>query len=226
MIKSKLGWVLVGTIVGTVIGATTIIAGSDDPEVPVSAEGMLVEAAFNTDWQQPGNAGQREELEKVIEGSCSFKVDVQLSKIRKHMEDAGTWGKISPNVSDYTATKVTESETETVYKISETINPTAIKAINKLAASKLNLLVTINKRAAKEDAVVVRWTLDTAGEQGFGRFNGRVFAADLHTGKSMVLITTSSKSNYKGIPDRLRLKLVEHYLAKTKDQILVWLKSL
>ena len=222
MFKSKLSWVLVGVVFGTVIGAAVIVAG-DEPDVVV--EGVLAEAAFNTDWTLPGGDAKKADLEKVIEGSCSFKIDVPLSKIRQHMQDAGTIGKVSPTVSAYTANKIQDDDNAVVYKVSQTVTPTKFAIIGQLVATQMNLLVTINKRASKEDAIVVDWTLDGQND-GWLKFSGRIFAADLHTGKTMVLLTTSTHSNYKAIPDRVRLRLVEHYLSKTKDQLAKWATSL
>jgi hypothetical protein len=226
MLKSKWGWGLAGILVGAVLGVTTIMASQDDRDIPVSAEGILVESAWNTDWQIPGAARTRGQLEKAIEGSVSFKVDVALAKIRKHMQEPGTWGKISANVSDYNATKVVDNEAEAVYKIEQTLNPSRFQTVNAMAATKVNLVVTINKRAAREDAIAVRWNLDPEKPSAWKRFSGRIYGVDLHTGKTMVLVTTSTQSGYAGLPDRVRLKLAEHYLAKTKDNIVGWLRSL
>jgi hypothetical protein len=83
------------------------------------------------------------------------------------------------------------------------------------------------KRAGPEaDAIAIRWSLDPEAQNAWKQFDGRIFAVDLHTGKTMVMVTTSTKSGYENIPDRVRLNLVEHYLAKTKDSILAWLKTL
>lgn len=227
MSRSKLTWAILGCLLGAGAGVTTVLLAGGGPAIPISAEGMLVEASWNTDWQQPGHEKSREELEKTIEGSVSFKVDVALSKVQAHMQDSGTWGKISPSVSEYTATKVADTEGEVVYKIAQTVTPRKFPGMKALPPAKVNLVVTINKRAAREDAIVVRWTLDPEKPSDmWRRFNGRVFAADLHTGKSMVLVTTSTRSAYEGLPERLRLKLAEHYLSKTKDGIIGWLKGL
>lgn len=217
MMKNKSTWITLGLILGSVAGAASVISAQEASDIPVSAEGMLVEAAWNTDKPE----------DKVIEGSVSFKVDVPMSRISKHMLEPGTWGKLSDNVVDYTATKVAEDERHLTYRIEQTLNPTKFPQLKDVAASKVTLLVTIVKRAGTEaDAIAIRWTLDPEAQQSWKKFDGRIFAVDLHTGKTMVMVTTSSKSGFDNIPDRVRLNLVEHYLAKTKDSIIAWVKSL
>ena len=55
--------------------------------------------------------------------------------------------------------------------------------------------------------------------------DGHIYAVDTHNGKTMIMVATSTKSNYN-ILGAMRLKLAKHYLAKTKDNIVSWLQNL
>ena len=86
MNQTKFKVITTGIFIGLgIVWSSSIIASQVAPDIPVSAEGMLVEAAWNSEATESSP-----ELDGVIEGSVSFKVDVPMSKIKGHMFDPGT----------------------------------------------------------------------------------------------------------------------------------------
>ena len=189
--------------------------GFETPEV--TAEGVIVHAGLNAAGDTDPN------LYGVVEGSVTFMANIPFQKILDNMLKPGTLGKISPNISNYTATKQAETDDAVVFAVNEQIAP--LPGLGSVAAAEVNLLFTINKRALKERALYVKFELDPAKPNKWKRLSGRIFGVDLNNGYSMLMVSTSSRSHYEALPS-LRLKLVKTYLAKTKDHILGWLNSI
>ena len=214
----KLGCVL--ALTGVLVYQTTQSsnASSDRDDTPqVTADGVTVHAGLNT--SDPA-------LDGVVEGSVTFMANVPFQKVLENMQKPGTFGKISPNVQNYTATKVTDDDNAIVYKISEEIVPFKLPLIE-MAPSKVNLEFTINKRAFKDRMIAVTYNLDPTANQDskWLRLSGRIYGCDLNNGYSMFMIASSSKSKYP-LPSTTRIKLVKQYLSKTKDNVVSWLNGL
>ncbi|MBI3893244.1 MAG: hypothetical protein HY303_17125 [Candidatus Wallbacteria bacterium] len=191
----------------------------------VEVESVLVQADWNADYLDQTDADVRANLKDSIEGSVSFMVDVPFKKIVAHMQDAGTLGKISPNIESYKANKVSDDDKAAVYKVSETLAPFKFPLLSEMGKTAVNLDLTIVKSGIKDGRLVVDYTLDKAEKNDWKRFDGHIYAVDTHSGKTMVMIATSTKSNYT-ILGAMRIKLAKHYLGKTKDNIVKWLESL
>ncbi|MBI4868522.1 MAG: hypothetical protein HY816_16415 [Candidatus Wallbacteria bacterium] len=192
----------------------------DIPEV----QGVLVQADFNTDWKDESDAAAQAELKDTIEGSVSFMIDVPFKKIVANMLKPGTLGKISPNISKYEAKVASDTDDAIKYKVHEELVPFKLPFAT-LGRSSVNLDMSINKRALKAGRLVVDYQLDKELTSDWKRFTGSIYALDLHNGRTMVMVATSTKSNYTILPG-LRLKLAKHFLAKTKDNIVNWMKDL
>jgi hypothetical protein len=193
-------------------------AGRDGFEAPeVTAEGCIVHAGLNT--ADESNA----DMYGVVEGSVTFMANIPFQKILDNMLKPGTLGKISPNVKNYKAEKVSENDDAMVYAVEEEITP--LPGFAKSEPAKVYLTFTISKRALAKRTVFVEFELDKNKPNKWKRLSGRVFAVDLNNGYSTIMVTTSSRSHYDGLPS-LRLKLVKAYLSKTKDHIVSWLNQI
>ena len=205
---------------GFLVYRTAVVshASRDGFEAPeVTAEGTIVHAGLNI------QGDTNPELYGVVEGSVTFMANIPFQKILDNMLKPGTLGKISPNISSYTANKASEDDNQITYAVSEEIAPMALLAGAKPAT--VNLLFHVNKRALKDRTVAVTFELDPSKENKWKRLSGRIYAIDLNNGYSMMMVSTSSRSHYDALPS-LRLKLVKTYLSKTKDHILGWLNTI
>lgn len=215
---TKLGCVL--ALTGVLVYQTTLTsnAASDRDDTPqVTADGVTVHAGLNTTDSA---------LDGVVEGSVSFIANIPFQKVLDNMTKPGTFGKISPNVQNYTATKVSDDDNAIVYDIAEEIVPFKLPMVQ-MDPSKVNLKFTINKRALADRTIAVKYDLDPAKNQDskWLRLSGRIYGMDLNNGYSAFLIASSSKSKYP-LPSTMRIKLVKQYLSKTKDNVLNWLNEL
>lgn len=197
-------------------------ARGGDVDVP-EVQGVLVQADFNTDWSDASDPAAQAELKDSIEGSVSFMIDVPFKKIVANMLKPGTLGKISPNIEKYEAKVVREDASTVVYKVHEELVPFKLPLVS-LGKSVVNLDMSINKAALRAGRIVVDYALDPAQKNDWKRFTGSIYAVDLHNGKTMVMVATSTKSNYTILPG-LRLKLAKIFLGKTKDNLVNWLKE-
>jgi hypothetical protein len=177
----------------------------------------IVFAALNTTGQ-----------EGVVESSITFLANVNMDTILKHMLDQGTLSKIAPDhikVTKVEKTKETEDSIE--YAVEEELKP-MMKipfVTTKMDTQKVHLIFTVNKRALKDRTVAVKYDLDPTKPNGWEVLSGRIYAADLRNGHTMVMLASSTKSKY-GMPATIRLKLAKLYLEKTKKQVLNWLNTL
>ncbi|MBI3893243.1 MAG: hypothetical protein HY303_17120 [Candidatus Wallbacteria bacterium] len=198
-------------------------AKAGDVNIP-EIKDVIVQADFNTDYKDETDAAAKADLKDAIEGSVTFVVDVPFKKIVKHMQDPGTLGKISPNISSYKAEKANEDAATVHYKVHEELVPFKIPLVT-LGKSTVNLDLTITKAFLSRGRLVVDYSLDKEQQNDWKRFSGSIYGVDLHNGKTMVMVATSTKSNYTILPG-VRLKLAKHFLGKTKDNIVAWVKNL
>jgi hypothetical protein len=216
--KLKLACIVLAA--GFLVYRTAVVshASRDGFEAPeITAEGVIVHAGLNT-------AGDTNpELYGVVEGSVTFMANVPFQKVLDNMLKPGTLGKISPNVTNYTATKTAETDDAIQYAVEEDIAP--LPALANAAPAKVYLQFNINKRALKDRTIAVTFNLDPSKQNKWKRLSGRIYGVDLNNGYSMFMVATSSRSHYDALPS-LRMKLVKSYLAKTQDHILGWLKTL
>lgn len=216
--KLKLACIMLAALFLVYRTAVVSHAGRDGMEAPeVTAEGVIVHAGLNS------ASDTDPELYGVVEGSVTFMANIPFQKILDNMLKPGTLGKISPNVTNYTATKTVENDEAIVYAVEEEISP--LPEFTKAAPAKVNLTFTVNKRALTKRTVFVEFELDKSKPNKWKRLSGRIFAVDLNNGYSTIMVATSSRSHYEGLPS-LRAKVVKHYLARTKDHIVSWLNTL
>jgi hypothetical protein len=192
----------------------------------------FVEATLNTDWQNRGLKRAeynkaKAELENCIEAHVVFKVNQRLSTIWKHLQDPGTLGKALPFIepNTYRPTKVDENDSSVHYKVALTITPLQNDQLPKLKKAEANIDLYINKGARAEDALALRWELDPKAKNDWKRASSHVYAVDLHNGRTLVAITSSTISNYE-TPRHLKLKVAEYVLNKMKASITAWAEGL
>jgi len=216
--KMKLAVVMLAA--GFLVYRTAVVshASRDGFEAPeITAEGVIVHAGLNSAGDTDPN------LYGVVEGSVTFMANIPFQKVLDNMLKTGTLGKISPNVTNYSAVKQGETDDALTYAVEEDIAP--LPGLATSDPAKVYLLFNINKRALKDRTIAVTFSLDGSKPNKWKRLSGRIFGVDLNNGYSMFMVTTSSRSHYEALPS-LRLKLVKTYLAKTKDHILGWLNTL
>ncbi len=200
-------------------------SAGDSSKLRVNVEGVIVQADYNTDWVSSDDAELREQIADNIEGSVTFLVNAPFKKVLANMLNPGTLGKISPNIHSYTARRVGEDEKYIRYKVEEELSPFKMPILGAMAKSKVHLDMTIHKTQIPKGRIVVDYALDPNEENDWKKFSGSIYAVDLHNGKTMIMVATSTQSNYT-ILRGLRLKLAKHFLAKTKDNIVSWLGGL
>lgn len=208
--------------------AVTPALRADEAEVSkldVDVDGVLVQADWNADYLNESDPALKAELNGAIEGSVSFLVDVPFKKIVDNFLKPGTLGKVSPNIVKYTATKATEDENTVKYKVEEELAPVNFPMVKNMGKTKVHLDMTIFKSALKAGRLVVDWDLDRTKTNDWKRFSGHIYAVDCHNGKTMVMVASSTKSNYN-ILGGLRLKLAKYMLGKTKNSVVRWLEGL
>jgi hypothetical protein len=216
--KIKLACIMLAA--GFLVYRTAVVshAGRDGMESPeVTAEGVIVHAGLNA------ASDTDPEMYGVVEGSVTFMANVPFQKILDNMLKPGTLGKISPNITAYKADKVSETEDALVYAVEEEVSP--LPSFTKAAPAKVWLTFTVNKRALAKRLVFVEFELDKSKPNKWKRLSGRIMGIDQNNGFSTIMVTTSSRSHYEGLPS-LRAKVVKSYLAKTKDHIVTWLNTL
>jgi hypothetical protein len=216
--RIKLACILLAA--GFLVYRTAVVshAGRDGFEVPeVTAEGVIVHAGLNAEGDS------NPEMYGVVEGSVTFMANIPFQKVLENMLKPGTLGKISPNITNYKADKVSETDDAIVYAVEEEVSP--LPALAKAEPAKVYLTFTVNKRAMKDRTVAVKFELDKSKPNKWKRLSGRIYGVDLNNGYSMIMVATSSRSHYDALPS-LRMKLVKSYLAKTKDHIVGWLNGL
>ncbi len=196
---------------------------ASDVKVP-TIEGVIVQADFNTDWESETDPAVAAQLKDTIEGSVSFMIDVPYKKIVANMLKPGTLGKVSPNIKSYTAEVSSETNDRVDYEVTEVLVPFKLPLVS-LGESTVHLNMSINKAAMRAGRAVVDYELDTSKDNDWKRFSGSIYAVDLHNGHTMVMVATSTKSNYT-ILKGLRLKLAKYFLGKTKENIASWMQGL
>jgi len=180
----------------------------------VEVKGVLVHSGFNNN---PG-------MEKVIEGSVSFIVNVPLETIVTHLEDASSLGRLSSNIVEYKASKILDENSRSHYAVEEDVVPTeGLFGIGKLAVTKLHLLMMVDRSMGSEE-IRITWRLNPEKPQTWDRFEGRIVGFNLNDGHSIFMVKSSSQSRYD-IPDGIKRKLVDHHLGKIKDNIVKWIEN-
>src|SRR5581483_12050940 len=105
---------------GFLVYRTAVVshASRDGFEAPeITAEGVIVHAGLNSAGDTDPN------LYGVVEGSVTFMANIPFQKVLDNMLKAGTLGKISPNISNYTVAKQAETDDAVVYAVTEQITP-------------------------------------------------------------------------------------------------------
>jgi hypothetical protein len=203
------------------LGYSVGISGPDEGAPRVSEEQGVVHAGFNT--EVPADSS-------VIEGSVSFMVNVPFATIRRHFQDHGTLGRISPQVEEYTSRQVSRDADTTVYAISEKIRPLRNPVVA-LPTTRLHLKVTINNRALEKGIIAVDYELDPDkstenAASPWERMSGRLYALNLRNGWTQVMLATTTKSRYNYATPGIRLTLVRRALGATRNNILAWVDNL
>jgi hypothetical protein len=200
-----------------VVGLTAFATTGPSRAEEVAVQGVLVHAGLNN----------QESMQGVVQGCVSFMVNIPLENLIKQLHDPNTLGKLSPNITNFKASKLVETPHNIIYEVEEEIVPTqGLFGTGNLAPTKISLLLTIDKAASHDnEALSIRWELDPNAPKTWERFSGLIHGVNLRDGHSMLTVATSSKSQYE-ISEGVRMKLVEHYLADSKDNLIKWLKSL
>jgi hypothetical protein len=191
----------------------------------VKVEGMFVQTGFNTDWQKPGEEGLKSELDGVIEGAVSFAINLPFEKLSASLQRPEALGSLSANIEDYKVQGKEEAGDRTVYHIEETLVPFPLPGIRALAKKKIYVRLAITTRAPDASSVALTWELEPGKPSGWQRFSGSLHAMDLHTGYTLVVVRTSTRSGYT-LPASLRLQLASRSLAGTRDNLVKWLSGL
>jgi hypothetical protein len=199
--------------------AVLVLAGAVAPAMADDVRDLdhIVFAGLNT-------AGQ----EGVVESSITFLANVNMDTILKHMLEKDTLSKIAPeHIKVNKVEKTSETADEIVYAVEEELKPMMRVPFmtSKMQPQKVHLIFKVNKRALADRTVAVKYDLDPSKPNGWEVLSGRIYAADLRNGHTMVMLASSTKSKY-GMPATIRLKLAKLYLEKTKSQILNWLNTL
>jgi hypothetical protein len=226
-----MNWKLAAMAMGASLFLCPVVRAEDDLTVKPSVD-TLIESAANTDWQDPalkrGDYDKvKAELSDAIEANVVFKVNQKLSTIWKHLQDPGTLGKALPFIEkdSYKPTLVENTDSAAHYKVKLTIVPLENKALPKLVKTEMNIDLFINKGAKKEDALALHWELDPTAKNDWKRATSHVYAVDLHNGKTLVCVTSSTISNYP-TPRGKKLDVAKVVLSKMKATITAWAEGL
>jgi hypothetical protein len=217
----KKGWYLLTITCAGLIGYSVGMSTPDEGAPRVSEEAGVVHAAFNTEVREDSS---------VIEGSVSFMVNVPFATIRRHFQDHGTLGQISPQVEEYSSRQVSSDDDNTVYAISEKIRPLRNPVVA-LPTTPLHLKVNINNRALAKGIIAVDYELDPGkvkenAASPWDRMTGRLYALNLRNGWTQVMLATSTKSKYNYATNAIRLALVRRALGATRNNIIAWVRRL